>query len=150
MLNLQSIAVIIREENICKNWNIDEEQNVLFLYFEYFDICLIRQGDKLYSIFKKKIKHFKKELKLLLNENIPREEIFIRGDIFYIQNEYSTFSIDIIFYYFDLYDEMVDYLKKLKDHKKNNIKYNYKNINYMKNKWSNYFNLETDQISNSQ
>jgi len=150
MLNLQSIAVIIREENICPDWQLDEEQNAIFLYFEDFDICIINQDNKLYSIFKKKIKHFKKELKLLLDDHNPLEEFFIHGDTFYVQNKYSRFSKDIIFYYFDLYDEITQYLKKLKNPKKNIIKYNYNKINQMGNKWMNYFNLETNQISNSQ
>ena len=116
MSPLETIAKIIVNEELCKNWELDGE--TLFLYFSGYEVALLYDNGYLFSIFQIKIQNMEKRQilkKLIHSKSI---QVFMNNEKFYIQCQYKRFTNNVIFDQVDLYTHIISYLKLMENEKK--------------------------------
>lgn len=138
-MGLRDIIKIIKKNQLCRNWEFQDDDKLLSLYYENYDIYLFYHDGYLYAIFHKIIEnnHMRKDLKTKYKQ-YKGFQTFTYNKDFYIQSKFKRFTNQIILNYSTFYSEICQDLKTLKNDKKTIFYYPYYNVNIM----------ETEQISN--
>lgn len=131
-MGLRDIINIIRDEQLCKNWDLEEENNLLSLFYEKYNLHMMYDNGNLITIFHMKIhnneirEHIRTKYKIECQRSCT---IFSYQDNFYIQTIYKRFSKEIVLDHITIYSDIENHMEIVKNDKKDFILYPIYNIN---------------------
>jgi hypothetical protein len=149
-MGLRDIVNIIRNENLCANWDLDDENdNLLSLYYDKFHLHFSYDEGKLVTIFHMKIynKNIREKIKRKYEiEGQRAYDVFIYQNDFYIQTIYKRFTRKIIWDYSTFYSDIKVNMILAKNDKKYIILYPFYNINEEREPRLNYPILDSELL----
>ena len=144
-MGLREIIKIIQQEELCKNWDLDEEnENLLSLYYDNFNLHLMYDDGKLITMFHIKINDKEIRERLQRKYIIERQTVYIYKNDFYIQIKYKRFNKQIIWDHTAIYSNVIKNIDLAKNNKKNIIWYPRYNVNVEIMQISNYPILDSE------